>query len=44
MFDLENFIFEFIQNCLNVYTLKATCECINENKKVVNISTMLPLL
>ncbi len=44
MFDLENFIFEFMQNCLNVYTLEATCECIIENKKVVNVSTMLPLL
>jgi hypothetical protein len=34
MFDLENFTIELLYNCLNVYTLKATCECINENKKV----------
>lgn len=44
MFDLEKIIFEFMQNCLNVYTFEATCECINENKRVVNVSTMLPLL
>jgi hypothetical protein len=44
MFDLENFVFEFMYNYLNVYTLEVTCECINENKKVVNVFTMLLLL